>query len=95
MMKQMFTVSGGVFFATAIMSLIVGGGYFVQKVQFQNELENRGQVSKTISEWSGFEEFNNQKSEKIQDAISTSVLIAGITGSIGIGLAFAGKSKTT
>lgn len=91
----MLTVSGGVFFATAIMSLIVGGGYFVQKVQFENELENRGEVSKTISEWSGFEEFNKQKSQEIQDTISNCLIIAGITGSIGIGLAIAGKSKAT
>lgn len=94
-MKQMLTVSGGVFFAIAIMSLIFGGGIFAKKNQFQNELENRGQVNKTLSKLSGLEEFNKQELEGMQSIISTSLIVTGITGSIGIALAFAGKSKAT
>ncbi len=94
-MKQMLTVSGGVFFAIAIMSLIVGGGSFIQKIQFQSELESRGQVNKTVSEWSGFEEFNKQKLKGIEDVIFTSIIIAGTSGFIGVALAIAGKNKGT
>lgn len=93
-MKQMLTVSGGVFFAIAIICTICGGGFFIQKLQFENELADRGQFNKTVSEWTGWEEFNQQKLDNMQSAIITSVAVAGISGSLGIGLAIAGKSKT-
>ncbi|MCP6761490.1 MAG: hypothetical protein NHB32_22745 [Fischerella sp. CENA71] len=94
-MKQMMTIAGGILFAVAVISLIVGGVTFVQIIQFQNQLESRGQVNKKISEWTGIEEFNKQELKGKQDAMVASFVIAGIFGSTGIGLAFAGKSKTT
>ncbi|NJL80810.1 MAG: hypothetical protein HC836_41290 [Richelia sp. RM2_1_2] len=93
-MKQMLTVSGGVFFAIAIISAISGGAFFVQKLQFENELAERGQFNKTVSKLSGWEEFNQQKLDGMEAAIITCVSVAGISGSLGIGLAIAGKSKT-
>lgn len=90
----MLTVSGGVFFAIAIISAICGGAFFVQKLQFETELADRGQVNKTLSEWTGWEEFNQQKLDGIQSAITTFAAVAGVSGSLGIGLAIAGKSKT-
>ncbi|MBW4614102.1 MAG: hypothetical protein KME21_12660 [Desmonostoc vinosum HA7617-LM4] len=92
-MKQMMTIAGGVLFAIAIISLIVGGASFVQIIQFQNQLDSRGQVNKTISEVTGYEEFNKQELKGKQDTMVNSFIIAGIFGSIGVGLAIAGKSK--
>ncbi|KAB8335345.1 hypothetical protein SD80_003175 [Scytonema tolypothrichoides VB-61278] len=94
-MKQMMTISGGILFAVAMISLIFGGATFVQIIQFQNELESRGQVNKTLSEWTGIEKFNKQEMKGKQDAMVASLATAGIFGSVGIGLAVAGRSKTT
>ncbi|MBF2016070.1 MAG: hypothetical protein IGS23_12870 [Rivularia sp. T60_A2020_040] len=93
-MKQMLTVSGGVLFAIAIISAIFGGGFFVQKLQFENELANRGDFNKTVSKIIGLDEFNKQKLEGIQTGVNTSFAVAGICGVLGIGLAIAGKTKT-
>lgn len=91
----MMTIAGGILFAVAILSLIVGGATFVQIIQFQNELQSRGQVNKTFSEWTGLEEFNKQELKKKQDVMVGSLAIAGIFGATGIGLAIAGKNKAT
>ncbi|MGF1675533.1 MAG: hypothetical protein ACFCUV_17890 [Rivularia sp. (in: cyanobacteria)] len=93
-MKQMLTVSGGVLFAIAIISAIFGGGFFIQKLQFEQELANRGDFNKTVSTFTGWEEFNKQKLEGIQTGVNTSLAVTGICGILGIGLAIAGKSKT-
>ncbi|NJM19021.1 MAG: hypothetical protein HC836_12330 [Richelia sp. RM2_1_2] len=93
-MKQMLTVSGGVLFAIAIISAIFGGGFFIQKLQFENELANRGDFNKTVSKIIGLDEFNKQKLEGIQTGVNTSFAVAGISGVLGIGLAIAGKTKT-
>jgi hypothetical protein len=94
-MKQMMTISGGILFAVAMISLIFGGATFVQIIQFQNELESRGQVNKTLSEWTGIEKFNKQEMKGKQDAMVASLATAGIFGSAGIGLAIAGRNKAT
>jgi hypothetical protein len=94
-MKQMMTIAGGILFAIASISLIVGGVSVFQIVQFQNELESRGQVNKALSELTGIEKLNEQELKRKQDAMIASFAIAGIFGFVGIGLAFAGKSKTT
>ncbi|MBE9211322.1 hypothetical protein IQ247_01060 [Plectonema cf. radiosum LEGE 06105] len=93
-MKQMLTVSGGVLFAIAIISAIFGGGFFIQKLQFEQELANRGDFNKTVSKIIGLDEFNKQKLEGIQTGVNTSFAVAGISGVLGIGLAIAGKTKT-
>ncbi len=94
-MKQMMTVAGGVFFAITIMSLIAGSATFFQIAKFQNELENRSQFDKTVSQLTNYEELNKQKLKGMQDVIVTSFIIAGMSGFIGIGLAVTGKSKST
>lgn len=94
-MKQMLTTAGGVFFAIGIISLILGGWSFIEKIKLQNELASRNQFIKTISELTDVEVFNNKELQKKQDAAVTFLVITGISGSIGIGLALAGKSKVT
>ncbi|MEH2465214.1 hypothetical protein [Nostoc sp.] len=94
-MKQMMTVAGGILFAIAIISLIVGGATFVQIIQFQNELGSRGQVNKTLSVLTGIEKFNEQELKGKQDTMVGSLAIAGIFGVTGIGLAIAGRTKAT
>jgi hypothetical protein len=94
-MKQMMTVSGGILFAVAIISLIFAGGSFYEVTKFQNELESRGRVNKTLSEWTGIEQFNEQALKDKQNIMVSSLVIAGIFGSVGIGLALAGRSKAT
>lgn len=94
-MKQMMTISGGILFAVAMISLIFGGATFVQIMQFQNELKSRGQVNKILSEVTGLEKFNEQELKGKQDVMFASLATAGIFGSAGIGLAIVGRSKAT
>lgn len=94
-MKQMMTIAGGILFAVAMISLILGGVSFVQIIQFQNELESRGGVNKTLSQLTGLEKFNEQELKGKQDVMIASFVIAGIFGCTGIGLAIAGRSKAT
>ncbi|MBD2344133.1 hypothetical protein [Anabaena subtropica] len=94
-MKQMMTVAGGILFAVAIISLIFGGASFFQIIQFQNELESRSQADKLFRKVTDLDKFDEQALKGKQDAMVTSLAIAGIFGSVGIGLAVAGRSKTT
>ncbi|NMG08995.1 hypothetical protein [Brasilonema sp. UFV-L1] len=92
-MKQMMTISGGILFAVAMISLIFGGATFVRIIQFQNELKSRGQANKIFSEVTGLEKFNEQELKGKQDVMFASLATAGIFGSAGIGLAIAGRNK--
>ncbi|MEH2154563.1 hypothetical protein [Nostoc sp.] len=94
-MKQMMTVAGGILFAVAITSLIVGGVSFFQIIKFQSELESRGQANKLFNEVTGLKKFDEQELKGKQDTMVGSLAIAGIFGSVGIGLAMAGRSKAT
>ncbi|MBD2414870.1 hypothetical protein FACHB389_33695 [Nostoc calcicola FACHB-389] len=94
-MKQMITVAGGVFFSVGIMFLLLGGWSFWEKIKFENELKSRGQFNTTISKLSGWEELNKQELERKQNLVFTFLVIAGISGSLGVGLAIAGKNQPT
>jgi hypothetical protein len=94
-MKQMMTVAGGILFAISIISLIFAGVSFVQVMKFQNELQGRSSFNKTVSEWTGIEKFNEQELKGKQDTMVNSLVIAGVFGSVGIGLAIAGRTKAT
>jgi hypothetical protein len=89
----MMTISGGILFAVAMISLILGGVSFVPIIQFQNELESRGGVNKTLSQLTGLEKFNEQELKGKQNIMFASLATAGIFGSAGIGLAIAGRNK--
>jgi hypothetical protein len=94
-MKQMMTVAGGILFAVAMISLIFGGATFFQIIQFQNELESRSQADKLFREVTRLKQFDEQALKGKQDAMVASLAIAGIFGSVGIGLAIAGRNKAT
>ncbi|NDJ18771.1 hypothetical protein [Myxacorys almedinensis] len=94
-MKPMMTVAGGVFFAVAIMFLILGGTSFVGMMNFQKELESRGQFDKELRKWTGLDGLDKQELERKQSETTGSLVIAAISGSIGVGLAIAGKNKST
>lgn len=52
-MKQMMTVAGGVFFAIAILYLILGGFAISEKDKFEKELESRDAITKELNKNSG------------------------------------------
>ncbi|BAZ13413.1 hypothetical protein NIES4071_52520 [Calothrix sp. NIES-4071] len=92
-MKQMLTVAGGVFFAIGIMSFIFGGWTFLEKAKFENELASRDQTNKFISQVAGLDLLNKRELELKQNIMISSFVAAGISSSIGVGLAVAGKTK--
>lgn len=94
-MKQMLTVAGGVFFAVSLTSLIFAGMSIFQTREYEQELAKRGQIEKTLSGWTGLEEFNKQKLQGMQNFTTGSFVVAGISGALGIGLAIAGSNKTS
>lgn len=92
--RQMMTVAGGVFFAISILCLILGGFSIAEKNKFEKELESRDPITKQLNESSGWDDIvNKPKLETLQSSISGSFMAAGVTGSIAVGLAIAGRSK--
>jgi hypothetical protein len=94
-MKQMMTISGGILFAVAMISLIFGGATFFEMMQFQNQLESRSQTDKVLREVTGLKQFDEKELKGKQDTMVNSLAIAGIFGSVGMGLAIAGRTKAT
>lgn len=93
-MKQMMIVAGGVFFAVSILCLILGGFAIAEKNKFEKELESRDAIAKELNRSSGWDDtVNKPKLETLQSSISGSFITAGVTGSIAVGLAIAGRSK--
>jgi hypothetical protein len=92
--KQMMTVAGGVFFAIALLCLILGGFTISEKNKFEKELESRDAITKELNKNSGWDNtVNNPKLEALENSISGSFMAAGVTGAIAVGLAVAGRSK--
>ncbi|NEQ28663.1 MAG: hypothetical protein F6K28_58805 [Microcoleus sp. SIO2G3] len=90
----MMTVAGGVFFAIAILCLVLGGFAIAEKNKFEKELESRDSITKGLNQNLGWDDtVNKPKLELLQSSISNSFIAAGVTGSIAIGLAIAGRSK--
>jgi len=90
----MMTVAGGVFFAISILCLIFGGFAIAEKGKFEKELESRDSITKELNRSSGWDDtVNKPKLENIQGGISGSFIAAGVTGSVAVGLAIAGRSK--
>ncbi|MGL5084082.1 MAG: hypothetical protein ACRC8A_21555 [Microcoleaceae cyanobacterium] len=91
----MMTVAEGVFFAISILCLIFGGFAIAEKNKFEKELESRDPITRELSQsllrWDDF--IDKPKLESLQSSISGSFIAAGVTGSIAISLAIAGKSK--
>ncbi|KZL49224.1 hypothetical protein A2T98_13850 [Nodularia spumigena CENA596] len=94
-MKQMMTISGGILFTVGIISLIFAGGSFYEITKFQNEIESRGQAEKLIRQVTELDRLDEKALKDKQDVMVSSLVIAGIFGSVGIGLAFAGRTKAT
>ncbi|MDB9374890.1 hypothetical protein [Nodularia sphaerocarpa] len=94
-MKQMMTISGGILFTVGIISLIFAGGSFYEVIKFQNELESRGQAEKLIRQVTELDRLDEKALKEKQDLMVNSLVIAGIFGSVGIGLALAGRTKAT
>jgi hypothetical protein len=93
-MRQMMTVAGGMFFAIAILCLIFGGFAIAEKNKFEKELESRNPITKGLNQGLGWDDtVNKPKLEFLQSSISGSFIAAGVTGSIAIGLAIAGRNK--
>jgi hypothetical protein len=93
-MRQMMTVAGGVFFAISIVCLIFGGLSIADKNRFEEELESRDPLTRGLNQGLGWDDaVNKPQLESLQNSISNSFIAAGVTGSIAIGLAIAGKSK--
>lgn len=93
-MKQMMTVAGGVFFAIALLCLMFGGFAIAEKSKFEKELESRDSITKGLNQGLGWDDtINKPKLESLESSISGSFMAAGITGSIAVGLAIAGRSK--
>ena len=84
---------GGVFFAIAILCLILGGFAISEKDKFEKELESRDAITKELNKNSGWDNtVNNPKLETLQSSISGSFIAAGVTDSIAVDLAIAGRS---
>jgi hypothetical protein len=93
-MRQMMIVAGGVFFAISILCLILGGFAITEKNKFEKELDSRDAITKELNKSSGWDDtVNKPKLENLQSSISGSFIGAGVTGSIAVGLAVAGRSK--
>ncbi|UKO96356.1 hypothetical protein [Nostoc sp. UHCC 0870] len=92
-MKQIMSVAGGVFCTISIISLIFGGASLSGMINLQNELKGRGKFDVVLGELIGTEKENEQKLKNKQNEVMLFFVLAGVTGSLGIGMILAGKNK--